>query len=242
MESYQTRTTSFQTFCFRLALERQKQGISAFIRLNFSCPLRPEKEKDDEQRLSAWSDYISCAFFSPGKCQTKTNSSNDVKITESKLLEHVFYQNKDVALIFLPCLCRMNATFSDPWICRFHHKAQYMYVSEIEAFKGLEKFFFRKILFFNIDFVPDETKTRPEKNVLFFVALSRLALLGGCLHDTGGTFAPERVHSGSLSWLYICLHDTTTKCYAGASHPGVSSPRFSHRARISLRYEISVCR
>ena len=53
--------------------------------------------------------------------------------------------------------------------------------------------------------------------------------LRGCLHDTGATFAPERVHSGSLSWLYICLHDTTTKCYAGASHPGVSSPRFSHR-------------
>ena len=51
----------------------------------------------------------------------------------------------------------------------------------------------------------------------------------GCLHDTGATFAPERIHSGSLSWLYTCLHDTTTKCYAGASHPGVSSPRFSHR-------------
>ena len=32
----------------------------------------------------------------------------------------------------------------------------------------------------------------------------------GCLHDTGATFASERVHSGSLSWLYICLHDTTT--------------------------------
>ena len=51
----------------------------------------------------------------------------------------------------------------------------------------------------------------------------------GFLHDTGATFAPERVHSGSLSRFYICLHDTTTKCYAGASHPGVSSPRFSHR-------------
>ena len=32
----------------------------------------------------------------------------------------------------------------------------------------------------------------------------------GCLHDTGATFSSERVHSGSLSWLYICLHDTTT--------------------------------
>ena len=54
-------------------------------------------------------------------------------------------------------------------------------------------------------------------------------LIRGCLHDTGATFAPERVHSGSLSWLYICLHDTTTKCHAGASHPGVSSPRLLYR-------------
>ena len=51
----------------------------------------------------------------------------------------------------------------------------------------------------------------------------------GCLHDTGATFAPRRVHFGSLSWLYICLHDTTTKSHAGASRPGVSSLRLSHR-------------
>ena len=50
------------------------------------------------------------------------------------------------------------------------------------------------------------------------------------LHDTGATFAPTRVHSGSLSWLYICLHDTTTTCNAGASYPGVNSFR-------RLRYE-----
>ena len=37
-----------------------------------------------------------------------------------------------------------------------------------------------------------------------------LFVIRGCLHDTGATFALERVHSGSLSWLYICLHDTTT--------------------------------
>ena len=43
----------------------------------------------------------------------------------------------------------------------------------------------------------------------------------------GATFAPGRVHSSSLSWLYICLHDTTIKCHAGASRPGVSSPRLS---------------
>ena len=48
------------------------------------------------------------------------------------------------------------------------------------------------------------------------------SLLRGCLHDTGATFATERVHPGSLLWLYICLPDTTTKC-----HGGVSSPRCS---------------
>ena len=47
--------------------------------------------------------------------------------------------------------------------------------------------------------------------------------LRGCLHETGVTFAPARVHFGSLSWLYICLHDT--KCHTGARHPSVSSPR-----------------
>ena len=40
----------------------------------------------------------------------------------------------------------------------------------------------------------------------------------------GETFTPERVRSGSLSWLYNCLHDITTKCHTGASHPGMSSP------------------
>ena len=75
----------------------------------------------------------------------------------------------------------------------------------------------------------------------------RTLTLRGCLHDTGATFAPERVHSGSLSWLYICLHDTTTKCYAGASHHGVSSPWFSHwgenftpvRNLATTRYEMT---
>ena len=56
-----------------------------------------------------------------------------------------------------------------------------------------------------------------------------VVFLRGCLHDTGATFAPRRVHSGSLSWLYVCLHDTATKSYASASHPGVSSLRLSHR-------------
>ena len=53
--------------------------------------------------------------------------------------------------------------------------------------------------------------------------------LRGCLHYTGTTFAPDRVHSGSLSWLYIQLHDTTTKRHAGASHPSVISPLLLYR-------------
>ena len=45
--------------------------------------------------------------------------------------------------------------------------------------------------------------------------------LRGCLHDIGATFILVRVHSGSLLWLCIRLHDTNTKC-----HTGASSPRF----------------
>ena len=51
----------------------------------------------------------------------------------------------------------------------------------------------------------------------------------GAVYMTPGRLSLERVNSGSLSWLYICLHDTTTKCHAGASHPGVSSPWFFYR-------------
>ena len=69
------------------------------------------------------------------------------------------------------------------------------------------------------------------------VRLSKCSLRG-CLHDTGATFAPERVHSGSLSRLYICLHDATTnfmfaRVTLARVHPGSCTG-----ARISLRYEI----
>ena len=81
--------------------------------------------------------------------------------------------------------------------------------------------------------------------LLFFFLAAKFSLymhaceFRGCLHDTGVTFALEQVHSGSLSWLYNCLHDTTTKCHASASHSGVSSRSSCTRARISLWYEIS---
>ena len=58
--------------------------------------------------------------------------------------------------------------------------------------------------------------------------------LRGCLHDTGATFIPARVHSGSLLWLCIRLHDTKAKCHAGASHTGASSPRFLCRSEIFI--------
>ena len=48
--------------------------------------------------------------------------------------------------------------------------------------------------------------------------------LRGCLHDTGMTFIPVRVHPGSHLWLCICLHDTGTKC-----RTGTSSLRFLYR-------------
>ena len=89
-----------------------------------------------------------------------------------------------------------------------------------------------------------QTNSKSSEDVLpiiepkwFFEKCSRKTK--GCLHDTGAIFVPWRVHSGSLSWLYICLHDTTTKSHAGVSRPGVSSLWLSHRVRISLQYEIS---
>ena len=57
-------------------------------------------------------------------------------------------------------------------------------------------------------------------------------LLRGCLHDTGATFVSVRVHSGSLLWLCIRLHDTSTKSHTRASHTGASSPRFLYRSEI----------
>ena len=72
-----------------------------------------------------------------------------------------------------------------------------------------------------------------------------------CLHDTGATFAPKQVHSGSLSQLYICLHDTTTKCHAGAGHPSVNSLRFLYQgenfipvrnlARVLCKHKTTTC-
>ena len=68
-------------------------------------------------------------------------------------------------------------------------------------------------------------------NLELGLELVRMKFFTRFFHDTGVSFAQERVHSVSLSWLYICLHDTTTKCHAGASNPGVSSPRFLYRGK-----------
>ena len=74
-------------------------------------------------------------------------------------------------------------------------------------------------------------------NFAFYFAtlsLQNITGLGGCLHDIGATFIPARVHSGSLLWLCIRLHDTNTKCHASASHTGTSSPRFLCRSEIFI--------
>ena len=60
--------------------------------------------------------------------------------------------------------------------------------------------------------------------------------LQGCLHDIGVTLALKRLHPGSLSWLNICLHDTTMPAQVT---PAKVHPNCCGRARISLPYEIS---
>ena len=83
-----------------------------------------------------------------------------------------------------------------------------------------------------------------EKNSLLFAKRKSTPSykLKAWLHDTGATFIPARVHSGSLLWLCIRLHDTNTKCHSGASHTGASSPQFLCRSEIfiSARKFISV--
>ena len=60
----------------------------------------------------------------------------------------------------------------------------------------------------------------------WFVQVSKIEfVLRGCLHDTGANFIQVRVHSGSLSWLCIRLHDTSPNSHKGGSHTSASSPR-----------------
>ena len=61
--------------------------------------------------------------------------------------------------------------------------------------------------------------------------------LRGCWHDTGASSLRF-----PLMALVIWLHDTTTKCRAGASHPGVSPPRLLYRGEkfTSVRNLVSV--
>ena len=63
--------------------------------------------------------------------------------------------------------------------------------------------------------------------------------LRGCLDDNGLTFAWAWVHSGSLSWLYICLHDTPQNIMPAWVTPAWAHPGCCTRARISLRYHVN---
>ena len=68
------------------------------------------------------------------------------------------------------------------------------------------------------------------ENVWSTVRRTCKAILGGVYMTPGrlsprSEFTPVPSH-GSISFY---IHDTATKCHDGASHPGVSSPRFSYR-------------
>ena len=63
--------------------------------------------------------------------------------------------------------------------------------------------------------------------------------LSGCLDDNRVTFAWARVHSGSLSWLYICLHDTPQNVTPVWVTPAWAHPGCCTRVRISLRYHVN---
>ena len=58
--------------------------------------------------------------------------------------------------------------------------------------------------------------------------------LRACLHDTGATFIPAPVHSSSILWLSIRLHDVNTKSHIEAIHTAASSPRKLYRSEIFI--------
>ena len=69
---------------------------------------------------------------------------------------------------------------------------------------------------------------------------------------TPGGLSPRREFTTvpSHGSIIICLHDTTTKCHAGASHPGMSSPQFLYQgenftpvrnlATVSCKHEMTI--
>ena len=63
--------------------------------------------------------------------------------------------------------------------------------------------------------------------------------LRGCLDDNRVTFAWARVHSCSLSGLYICLHDTPQNVMLAWVTPAWAYPGCCTRARISLWYHVN---
>ena len=66
------------------------------------------------------------------------------------------------------------------------------------------------------------------------------AFLRGCLHDTGATFAPARVHSGSFSRLYIVYMIPPQNFMSARVTAAWVNPGCCTGARISLRYEIVI--
>ena len=63
--------------------------------------------------------------------------------------------------------------------------------------------------------------------------------LRGCLDDNRVTFAWARVHSCSLSRLYICLHNTPQNVMPAWVTPAWAYPGCFTRARISLQYHVN---
>ena len=82
---------------------------------------------------------------------------------------------------------------------------------------------------------------KKKKGVInFCVTMETLSRTKRCLHDNGANFAQARVHSGSLSWLCICLYDTITQVFnqgkplsGQASHHKMSCRLESHRCEFT---------
>ena len=113
---------------------------------------------------------------------------------------------------------------------------------------------FRKLLIYQaLPIVFSSVQSTCEKYIVVVISPLTSAMknqVRGCLHDTA-CFIPVRVHSSSLLWFCIRLHDTSTKSHNGTSHtrdrcefiPGnCTGARFSFRYENAFRCHVNAVR
>ena len=103
---------------------------------------------------------------------------------------------------------------------------KYVVEKEKDIFVNLPTGFRKLLIYQALPIVFSSVQSTCEKYIVVVISPLTSSMknqVRGCLHDTGASFIPVRVHSSSLLWFCIRLHDTSTKSHNGTSHTGASS-------------------